>query len=667
MKAFQRRVGVSILLALLMSFGLVAAQDTTTVTVAGSGIVAPIFDSLKTASAVKVDVKSEVTGTRTGFERLCKGETDIATSNRSISAEENRNCTSANIDYTELLIAHNIVAFVAAPDAAFAQCLTPAELNTVFAPSSQAANWNLVSPANGDTPLSVVAPAATSTTYAVLDSVIDGDGIRADATLAATEADVIKTVTQSKGAIGVVSLPTATAAGSTVKILQVKVNDTFGCTLPSAETVENRTYTITNPLFIYVNRASLSKAGLKDLLTYVVSENAAQTITAAGLVVPSANTATSNKNALEGTGNTRPFSEATTAFQIPPDANGQVTIAGAASAEDYLKSITAALTQQVSTLTSDLKLGGQTAGIRRLCNGEVDIAAVNGPLTDEQAKNCAANNIKTFNIELGKQAVVLVANASSTFLSCLTSEQLTKVWDATSTKTITNWNQVDPSFADQKMTLFAATESNDYTDLLLQKVASKPLIGRGDIEVNADPLYRAAATANVEGGLTYMSWADYQSVLKNNQQRIQLVGVNTGSGCVVPSEETINNGTYPLLRDTQLLVKTTSLTNISVQSLLWFIASDANFGELEKAGFMGVNFGSLPGLRQTLQKAYLDAAAEALKRAEATPEATSEATAEGTAAVEVTAEATQAPVVETTAEATQAPAVEATAEATQAQ
>jgi ABC-type phosphate transport system substrate-binding protein len=330
-------------------------------------------------------------------------------------------------------------------------------------------------------------------------------------------------------------------------------------------------------------------------------------------------------------------------------------------------------------------LDGQTAGIRRLCNGEVDIAAVNGLLTDEQAKNCEANNIKTLNIELGKQSVVLVANAASTYLSCLTSEQLTKVWGATTAKDITNWNQVDPSFPDQKITLFGATESDKNTDLLLAKASSKPLIGRGDVQINPDPLYRAAATANVEGGLTYMSWADYQNVLENNQQRIQLVGINTGSGCVVPSEETISNGTYPLIRDTQLLVKTTSLNNIPVQSLLWFLASDSNFGEFEKAGLMGVNFGSLPRLRQTLQKAYLDAASAAVQQAEATAEATGEVTAEATlestaavtsdASAEATIETTAESNVEVTAEATQAASseatveavTEATAEATQAQ
>ncbi len=642
MKVFQRRVGVIVLLTLLISFGLAAAQDSTAVTVAGSGIVAPVFDSLKAASGVTVDVKSEVTGTRTGFERLCNGTTDIATSNRSISADENVNCTSNNIDYTELLIAHNIVAFVAAPDSTYGQCLKTSELNTIFAPSSQTANWNQVNPAYPDTALNVVAPAATTATFGVLDGVIDGDGIRADATIVAKESDVIAEVAKSKGAIGVVSLPVATAAGSSVKILQLNANDTFGCTIPTAQTVEQRTYTVTSPLFIYVNRASLSKAGLKDLLSYIIGTDAAKAISDAGLIVPTDATVTANKGALEGTTNTRPFSEATTSFQIPPDATGQVTIAGAASGENYLKSITSALTSQISTLTSDIKLEGQTAGIRRLCNGEIDMAAVNGPLTDEQAKNCAANNIKTVSIELGKQAVVLVGNASSTFLSCLTTDQLTKVWDSTSAKTITNWNQVDSKFTDQKMILFAPSAGDTLTDLLLAKSSGKPLIARDDVEVNSDALYRAAATANVEGGITYMSWADYQKVVKNNQQRIQLVGVDAGKGCVVPSEETIGNATYPLVNDTQLLVKTTSLTTVPVKSLLWFMANDSNFSSFEQAGLFGVNFGSLPGLRQTLQKAFIDAANDATKAAEATPEATSEATAEATAqpAADATLEAT---------------------------
>jgi len=46
---------------------------------------------------------------------------------------------------------------------------------------------------------------------------------------------------------------------------------------------------------------------------------------------------------------------------------------------------------------------------------------------------------------------------------------------------------------------------------------------RLDTETNADPLYRAAATANVEGALTYMGWKDYVRALVNNQANIRPV------------------------------------------------------------------------------------------------------------------------------------------------
>lgn len=627
MKAFQRWVGAIILLALLISFGPTVAQDSSAITVAGSGSVSPVFDALTKASKLAIEIQSEVTGTRVGFERLCQGMTDIATSTRAISATENSNCTNNNVDYTELLIAQNIAAFISAADAVFGQCLTTSELNTIFAPSAQAVNWNQVNPAYADASLSVIAPAANSATFTVLDNLIEGDGIRSDATTFDTETEIVTAVSENKGAIGVVSLPLASTASS-VRILELNTNDTIGCSSPSADNVAQRTYSAATPLFVYVNRASLSKAGLSDLLSYIISSEASQIITDAGLVVPTATTIEANKIALEGTGNTRPFSEATTSFQIPFDVNGQITIAGAASASDYLKNLSAVLTSQYTTLTPDIKLSGQTAGIRRMCNGEIDIVVINDPLTDEQTQACEANNIKTLSIDLGKQAVVLVSNSASDYLTCLTTAQITKVWDAASAKTVTKWNQVDSAFPEANMTLFAPTEGNSVTDLLLDKAADKPMIIRDDIEMKDDALYRAAATANVEGALTFMSWADYQRVLSNNQERVQLVGVDGGNGCVVPSETTISDASYPLVRQTQLLVKTSSLTNTPVQSFVWFVATDSNYNQLGTAGFIGVNFGALPTLRQTLQKAFLDAENEAAQapQVEATPEATSEAT-----------------------------------------
>lgn len=632
MKSFQRQVGIIILLMLFTTAGWASGQDNATITVAGSNLVAPVLDALQTSSGLNISFNATINGTRAGFESLCQGQADVVNASRAISVDENKNCVNNNVNYTELLIAHNILAFVAPSDAAYGQCLSLANLNTIFPPSAQGkvTNWNQVAPENADTPLSVFIPSADLATYGALDQLIEGDGFRGDAVSAGSDTEVAALVSQTPGSIGMVTLPVAAAARETIKIIELKTNDTTGCAAPSPENVEQRLYGASNDLFIYVNRASLEKASLKDLLNYVTSDPSAAVISSLGLTPPTTAIYETNRKALAGEGSSHPFSEAATSFVIPADVAGQVTIAGSASGRDYLNQIKTGLTTLYTTLTVDLKNAGQTAGVRRLCNGEIDIALVSTPLTEEQNQNCAANNISTLPIELGKQAVILVANASSPQLACLTFDQLKATWNASASKVTTNWNQVDNSFPDQKITLFAPNPGSAYTDLLLIKVAGSDIPRRDDTENNNDPLYRAAAVANVEGALTYMSWGEYQQVLANNQKPIQLVGVNSGTGCVTPSLDTITDGSYPLSRSAQLLVNNASLTKVQVQSFLWYMASDENYSALEQNGFIGVTFGSLPALRETLQKAYVDAAVAASQAAEATPEATSEATAEAT-------------------------------------
>jgi len=624
----QRSVGIVTLLALLIIVGIVYSQDNNSVSVVGSGIVSPILTSLSDASGVEdIVLETEVTGTRDGFEQFCQGNADIVTSNRSISADENVNCANNSVDYTELLIAHDILAFIVAPSLGVNTCLTTSELNSVFAPSAQSTSWNQISSSNSDLSLSVVIPESTDPSFAVLDHTIEGDGIRNDAT-AHPSSEIVSQVLASPGTIGAVRLADV-IGNNEVSILQVDSNNGFGCQVPSASTVEERTYSASDPLFLYVNRASLQKAGLTELLSFVVSGDASGEIGAIGLIPPTERAVEANITAVEGTGNTRPFSEAETSFQIPNDASGQVKIAGAANASTYLNSISQILSAQAPSITADVKLTGQDAGVRRLCNGEVDITVTNSALTSEQDQNCAANNIETLALDMGNQAIVLVANAEADYLTCLTNDQLKIVWGANSPE-LTSWSAIDPTFPDVPVTLLAPTNGDSGADLLLESVSDVPTIIREVENLRNDVLYRAAAVGNVEGALTFMTWGDYQKVIQNNQDRIQLVSVNAGNGCVQPSIESIASGAYSIVRSTTLHVKTSSLTSIPVQSFLWTIVSDSNYSQIENAGFIGLDFGSLPALRQTLQKAFLDASEAAALAAEQTPEATAEATAEAT-------------------------------------
>lgn len=632
MRLFSR--GTLILLALITISGMLLAQDDT-ITVVGSGIAQPVFQALAEASGTDANLSLNVTGTTTGFTEFCAGQADITTASRAISAEEAANCNANNVTYFEILLGQEIAVLVANPALDFAQCLTGAQVDQIFAPSAQGTttNWSQVIEGAADTPLAVFAPTDDTSTYAILDRLVEGDGLRTDATLLGSGSDIVQAVSETSGAVGVVSQSDALAAGESVKILDLDAAEITGCRTANADNVENNLYPLADRLYAYVNLASLDKPGLTELLEYVTSDAAVSVVEEQGFAAPTANTLEKNRDVLQAAVSGEPITTTSADFAVPTGIAGTVNIGGAAIGYEFLQSSTTAFNDINPDITINTNIDGEPAGFRRLCNGELDMMIAYRDLSDEERSNCEANNISTLSIDLGRQAVVLLANAQNEQLACLTTDQIVTAWRADSAESVTQWNHVSESFPEIPLTLFAPDKGSGDNDLLLNIAAgSGNLIVREDAHFEADPLYRAAATANVEGGLTLMNWSDYQQVLDNNQANVQVVGVDSSSGCVTPSIDTIAEGSYPISRRAQLVINQDSLAKPEVQAFVWFLMSNENYTTLESSGFVGVRFGDLAAVRSTLQQAFREAEIRALEAAaEATPEATAEATEAATA------------------------------------
>jgi phosphate transport system substrate-binding protein len=630
----KRPLGAVIALVLLALVTLypTLAQDESGVSVVGSGLVNPILEQTAQEQRIEGSIAYQTIGTAAGLDILCQGSADVATATRTINADEGSKCTTNAIDYSEMLVAHQVVALVTRTDSTAPTCITPADVNTLFAPSAegQIVAWNQISGGAGPTPLELIIPPASNARYDLLEAIVPGNGLRPDVRTADGDAAVIAAVQANTGAMGVISLSSALAAGADLRIIQINANEAVGCASPGVENVESGAYPLAQSYYVYVNRAGLSKTGLTPLLSAVAGGSSL--LESLGLTGISTDSIQKNTIALDGSGEKRPYSAAVTNFQIPQQFTASATIGGSAVPREYVNGLLTAFQQVYPGATITLQTRGEVEGIRRLCNGEIDMALVTTGLNADQQAACAANNVTILPVELGRQAVVLVASGASDYLTCLTNSQLTTIWSADSGKTagnLTTWNQVDAAFPEQAITLFTPLAGDIYADLLMTRATGSSTPMRDDGFSNRDALYRAAATANVAGGggLTFMSWGDYQRVFANNQERIQLVAIDGGNGCVAPTEQTINDGTYPLVQSASILIREGALSNTTVQSFAWYMALDENFLALANAGFQGVTFGSLPSLRERLQNAFRSAEeAAAAAAAEATPEATVEAT-----------------------------------------
>jgi ABC-type phosphate transport system substrate-binding protein len=627
MKMLSRGVGLFLLFALLPTATALFAQDNDTISVGGSGIVLPLIEDLTQANENIEDISVSITGTTAGITSFCEGELDMVVTNRPLSVDEDTACLANNVNYIEQLISHDVIAFIANPDSEMPACLTLADLDTIFAPSTEGEikDWATVNADSSDIPLTVILPATDTSMYALLDKTIVGDGIRGDGEIQESASDLIASVSETPGAIGAINLAEAVAAGDSVKILELDSTDIGGCAPPSAENVEKRLYSAANRLFLYINETSLDKPDLQALLTSLNSEDAAVLIEAVGFTPPSATAYQMNLAGLETEQVGRQFSQDVVSFEIPETLSGAITIGGAAHAHDYLQSVTNTFNGVYPGVTVTYQVEGEPAGLRRLCNGEIDIAVTYGDMSPEQMVNCEANNIETYAIKLGVQAVVTLANANPELPACLTTDQLETIWGADSADTVQQWNHIDSSMPENALILFAPRAGDPYTDLLLTQASNKPIPSRQDIEINTDPLYRAAATANVEGGLTYMSWQDYQRALANNQANIKLLAIEGDADCVLPTQETIANVTYPLTRQAHLVVSQPSLAREEVHALLWYLLDDQTYGLLENADLIGVSFADLPALRENLERTFIQAQSTAMEIVpEVTPEPDSE-------------------------------------------
>jgi phosphate transport system substrate-binding protein len=657
------------IVVLLVSANLLMAQDNT-LSVAGSSIVLPIVQEVA-KSATNLTLTANANGTADGFTQFCAAQVEAVASSRAINETENQACATVGVAYAEILVAQNILTFIGNPQDTFNTCLSSENINSIFEPSAVGTviNWTSIVPENPDLALTVFAPQTNSLDSFALDNVINGAGIRSDAILQ-SNTEIIGNVANTPGAIGVVPYQVALAASGQVTLLAINTPEN-GCVSASPENFENDFYPFGDSYYLYVNRTATAKA--QALLDLLANPTTATTITTLGYTAPTIAGYTTNAEVIAGTEN-RGFSEAEATFVIPQGLSGQLSIGGRSSLVDFISPITELFAQTQQSLQVTLRFDGEIAGLRRFCNGELDAVVAQSALSGDTLTNCTANNITTYDIPMGTRTVVLVGNSTDTVPACLTREQVRTLWQS-SDPLVTNWSALGEGFPDLAITTFAPSASNDFVDNLLRGDASAPLAARTDSNYSLDPLYNAAATANVQGAITYMSIQEYESVVANNQQNVELVAIDNGNGCILPFEGSIADGSYPFVERATLIINNRALGNINTQAIVWSLFEDNNYNNYTRSGFAGLEQAQLPDLRRTLVEQFASASQALLAAsAEATGEATAEMTAEATmettveATAEMTAEATMETTVEATAEmtpeATMETTVEATAEAT---
>jgi phosphate transport system substrate-binding protein len=201
-------------------------------------------------------------------------------------------------------------------------------------------------------------------------------------------------------------------------------------------------------------------------------------------------------------------------------------------------------------------VSGTGGGFERFCAGETDLSDASRPIEAEEKAACAKKHIQYRELQVANDGVSLVVSPENDWAECLTVEQLKKIWEPGSKAK--SWKDVDPSFPDQKLELFGPGTDSGTFDFFTDRIVGKEGSSRSDYSATEDDNVIVNGVSGSKGGLGYLGL----SYVEQNAGKLKPVQVDGGDGCVAPSVETVQDGSYaPLSRPLFVYANVDALEN----------------------------------------------------------------------------------------------------------
>ncbi|MDP1878156.1 MAG: PstS family phosphate ABC transporter substrate-binding protein [Actinomycetota bacterium] len=226
---------------------------------------------------------------------------------------------------------------------------------------------------------------------------------------------------------------------------------------------------------------------------------------------------------------------------------------------------------------------GTGGGFEKFCRGETDANDASRPVKDDEAATCAEAGVEFGELQVAVDALTVVVNPANDWATCLTIEELNKIWAPDSA--VNNWSQVREGFPDEELKLFGPGTDSGTFDYFTDVINGEEGASRTDFTPSEDDNVIVQGVAGSTGGLGYFGYSYYEE----NADTLTAVEIDSGAGCVIPSAENAQNGTYvPLARPLFVYPSKEALTRPEVRAFFdYYVANDASIAE--GAQFIALN------------------------------------------------------------------------------
>jgi phosphate transport system substrate-binding protein len=261
--------------------------------------------------------------------------------------------------------------------------------------------------------------------------------------------------------------------------------------------------------------------------------------------------------------------------------SGSVAIDGSSTVFPISQAMAAAFTKNNPDVKINVGVSGTGGGFKKFCAGETDITGASRPIKSQEMELCEQNKIEYTELPIAFDGLAVVVNPQNNFVSCLKPGELKQMWEPAAQGKIINWNQVRGSFPDRPLQLYGPDAASGTFDYFTLATVGQEGKSRTDYKPSTSDDALVEGVAANPNALGYFGYAYY---LKN-QDKLKLVAIDSGSGCIQPSPASIANGSYqPLSRPVFIYVKKAAAARPEVNAFTNFYLNPDNANIILQVG-----------------------------------------------------------------------------------
>jgi phosphate transport system substrate-binding protein len=263
--------------------------------------------------------------------------------------------------------------------------------------------------------------------------------------------------------------------------------------------------------------------------------------------------------------------------------SGSISIDGSSTVQPFAEAAAELFNEENPDVNITVGAAGTSGGFEKFCAGETDISDASRSIEPEEVKACKDGGVEYTEVQVANDGISVVTNPALS-ISCLSTDQLKQLWE---TDEVTNYSELGDdadsgeAIPDAEVSLYGPGTDSGTFDYFTDVINGEEGVSRKEYQASEDDNVLVQGVSGDQNGLGYFGFSYYEQ----NQDALNLVSVDDGSGCVAPSTETIQDGSYtPLSRPLFMYPSAEAISRPEVAGFMQYVVD--NYDSIAEAALI---------------------------------------------------------------------------------